>query len=235
MHDRLRYGLLCSVAGGLSLSLVVYLYSPRGDDSLDRDELEALLAEISERMSNGSMTSIDSAGLAFVAGDDGRYDADRVQTVRIVLFDRVVLPADKIRFLMDRGSRPSEIYHEARQGIHTAPQGFIFLGDKGFALRSIQVHAGSEAMAELVSTAEDGSERVGVGSLHLALLQPGQLAGSPEGWIQLNIDGVEQIHQFYLFSERIDTSVVLRELGGSRPNSTELRQMIFDAILGLTS
>jgi len=216
--------------------LCVRFSAHRLGTGLEQAELQALLDEVSERFPNGTSKYVDSSGVAFQMGADGTFGQLGANHVQLLLLEKVMLPFEQIRDLMERERPMSQVYHAAREGMHTSLQGSVSLGDRTFMLGSVRIIKAQRVEANLLWTGDPRSQLghppapIVVGRLCLDLPKPGDTAGLVEGRITLVYgSGTEETHDFFLLSFELDRAS-LEDLASAPLNHSELRRWILDHI-----
>ena len=225
------------LAPALAFAAVAFAVSLHGFPSpsritLDQAELQAFLDEVLERFPNGTPRHVDSSGIAFQMAEDGDLNQAGMESMRVLLLERVTLPLDKTRALMDRG-RIANVYRSARRAMHTSLQGFASLGNTTFMLASVKV-VGGRLEADLLrpkevqTTPGPAPEMMIHGSISMGLPNAGDPPVLVEGRMTLSQgDGVE-VHEFFLLPFNLDPASI-DQLSLASLNLSEIRARISEA------
>jgi hypothetical protein len=222
--------LVVAAAAIVAVAAIFSIHAFHSRTDLDEIELRAFLDEMSSRFPNGTPRYVDSAGIAFQMDGDGVLHQLNAEPIRILLVERVVLPPEDIRGMMERGGPVFRIYRTAKEEMHTSLQGFLSMGNRTFMLGSVSLTDGQVVEADLLWAGRDQpgqpSALTKVGTFLMRLENPGNVA---EGRISLSQDSATQFHGFFLLPYQLDRASI--DALGSAPSSySELRARILEYI-----
>ena len=218
------------VAAAVTFSIHPLYYRSRTD--LDEIELRAFLDELSSRFPNGTPRYLDSAGIAFQLDEDGALHQTNVEPVRILLLERVVLPLEDVRGMMERGGPVFRVYRSAKEEMHTSLTGFLSMGNRTFVLGSVSLTEGQIVEAVLWAGRDQSgqpSALTRVGMVLMRLETPGHTDDVVEGQIKLSQDSATQFHVFFLLPFQPDRASI-DALGSATSSYSELRARILEYI-----
>jgi hypothetical protein len=227
---------LLVVAASFVAASIIFSIHPfhfRSGNKLDEIELQAFLDGMSSRFPNGTPRYVDSAGIAFQMDEDGALHQVDAEPIRILLLERVVLPLEDIRGLMERGGPIFRVYRSAKEGMHTSLQGFLSMGNRTFVLGSVSLTEGQVVEADLLWAGRDQpgqpSALTKVGRVLMQLENPASAGHVAEGRISLSQNSATQVHGFFLLPFQPDRASI-EALGSAPASYAELRARILEYI-----